>query len=202
MPRHARRVRPSVTAALVVLLGLAVGGCAGASIPLVSFDPSSACTTDGRMPGAYPELEALLPAEYQGAAPVSVDSGRSCTAEALGSLAADGVHELRFAGTTWDLGGTSGLTVAVFQADGLTPDAMIGFYRAGAAANDKTEKLQTSDATVAGKPARRLDVLQSDGSGHTIVAWAADEPGLVHVLLASDLGDARVLQALEEFGAR
>jgi hypothetical protein len=202
MPRHAHLRRRGLGALLVAALALGLAACSGASIPFVSFDPSSPCTTDGRMPGAYPDLEALLPADYQGAAPVNVDSGRSCTADALGTLTGDGVRQLRFAGATWDLGGPAALTVAVFQADRLTPSAMIDFYAAGAQANSKTEKLQTSDATVAGQPARRLDVLQSDGTGQTIVAWPTDEPGLVHVLLASDVGDAKVLAALDELGSR
>jgi hypothetical protein len=112
-----------------------------------------------------------------------------------------GIHELRYAGATWDLNGAAGLTVAVFTADGLTPGAMIDFYAAGAKGNSKVEKAQLSDVTVAGQPARRLDVLQSDGTGQTIVTWPSNQAGLVHVLLASDLGDAKVLAALETFGA-
>ena len=36
---------------------------------VASFDPSSPCPTDGRFPGAYPELEALLPGDLDGAPP-------------------------------------------------------------------------------------------------------------------------------------
>ncbi len=185
----------------MVLVAAVVAGC-GSSIPVVSFDPATPCTTDGRQPGAYPELEALLPGEYEGQAPVNVDSGRSCTATALGNLADEGIRELRFAGATWSLGGATALTLAVFQASGLTPAAMIGFYGAGAVANSRTDKLQTSDATVGGRHASRLDVLQSDGTGQTIVAWGGAASNQVFVLLASDLGDANVRKALEAFGSR
>jgi len=184
--------------ATVLVLATAVGAC-GSAIPVVSFDPASPCTTDGRQPGAYPDLEGVLPVVYDGRAPDSVDSGRSCTPAALGSLAARGVEEVRFAGSTWGLGGTTGLTVATFEAEGLDPSAMIEFYAAGARANRKTEKMQVSDTTAGGRPAERLDVLQSDGAYQTVVAWPSGAEGRVMVLLAADLGDAKVAAALEEF---
>jgi hypothetical protein len=180
-----------------ILLVTVVAAC-GSAIPVVSFDPASPCTTDGRQPGAYPDLEGVLPATYDGRAPDSVDSGRSCTPTALGSLVARGVKELRFAGSTWGLGGTTGLTVATFEAEGLDPASMIEFYAAGAKANRKTEKMQVSDATAGGRPARRLDVLQSDGAYQTVVAWPSGDDGRVMVLLAADLGDTKVAAALEE----
>jgi hypothetical protein len=197
MPRH---VTLSAVAALALVTLLAA--CGGARIPVVSFDPASPCTTDGRQPGAYPDLEALLPTSYQGKPPDNVDSGRNCTPVALGSLADDGITGVRFAGATWDLSGTSGLTVAVFEARGLDAAEMLGFYRDGAAANSKTEKLATAELTVAGRPAHRLDVLQSDGTGQTVVTWPGTEPGRVNVLLAADLGDTKVLEALATFGDR
>jgi hypothetical protein len=191
--------RSALFGALIVL-AIVTAGC-GSSIPVVSFDPATPCTTDGRQPGAYPELEALLPTTYEGNAPGNVDSGRSCTAAALGNLADAGIEGVKFAGATWSLGGTTALTVAVFQADGLTPAEMIEFYRAGAIANSKTERLLTSEATVGDHRAPRLDVLQSDGTGQTIVAWPASGAGRVYVLLAADLGDARVLKALATFAS-
>jgi len=193
------RLPAAVTALLLAIL---VAACGGSTTPVVTFDPSSPCTTDGQQPGAYPELEAALPAAYDSQPPMHVDSGRSCTSDALGTLAAHGVKELRFAGATWGLGGTSGLTMAAFEADGLDPAAMIEFYEAGARVNRKTEKLQSSDTTAGGRPARRLDVLQSDGAYQTVVAWPGAVPGRVMVLLAADLGDAKVAAAVESFAAR
>jgi len=192
------RVTRSPAAALLLAAAALLAGCGGSAIPVVSFDPVAACTTDGRMPGAYPELEVLLPSAYQGSAPINVDSGRNCTPEALGTLADAGLSEVRFAGATWDLGGSAALTRALFEADGLTPSAMIDFYKAGALTNRKTERLADAATTVDGRAGRRLDVLQADGTAQTIVAWPAAEPGRVNVLLASDVGDTRVLEALEE----
>jgi hypothetical protein len=183
-------------AAVVVVVALLLAACGGSS-PNTSFDPASACTTNGRMPGAYPDLEALLPRTYEGASPATVDSGRNCTKDALGPLADAGIDGVRFAGATWPLGGTTGLTVAVFEADGLDPAKVRDFYLSGARATSHTDELTTSDATVGGQPAKRLDVLQTDGTGQTVVAWPGDAPGRVMVLLASDLGDARVLEALD-----
>lgn len=190
-----------VTAILLILLVLATAACSRA-IPVASFDPASACTTDGRFAGAYPDLEALLPTSYDGKAPDNVDSGRNCTEGALGILRTDGVDGVRFAGATWGLGGTTGLTVAVFEGDGLDAEALLRFYEDGARKARRTEKLQTTDTTVGDAPARRLDVLGSDGTGQTVVTWPAAEPGRVWVLLAADLGDAKVAAYLDELGSR
>ena len=190
--------RSSALFVLALAALVAVAGC-GSSARLVSFDPSSACTTDGRQPGAYPDLEALLPTSFEGKPPATVDSGRNCTDGALGSLAAAGIHGVRFAGATWPLGSSQALTLALFEGDGLTPRAMIDFYEQGATSNSKTEKLQSSDVTAGTKAARRLDVLQSDGTAQSIVAWPGAKDGQVVVLLAADLGDTRVTEAVQSF---
>src|SRR4051794_27240056 len=103
-PFPARSVVPRLIAgAGALVLALALASCASTVTPVASFDPSSACTADGRMPGAYPDLEALLPRTYAGNAPATVDSGRSCTKEALATLADAGIDGVRFAGATWPL---------------------------------------------------------------------------------------------------
>lgn len=190
-----------VTAFLLALLALASVACSRET-PVASFDPASACTTDGRFAGAYPDLEAVLPPTYDGKAPDNVDSGRNCTPGSLGIMATEGVAGVRFAGATWGLGGTTGLTVAVFEGDGLDADTLLRFYEDGARKARRTEKLQVTDTTVGDAAARRLDVLGSDGSGQTIVTWPADEPGRVWALLAADLGDANVTAYLDELGSR
>ena len=195
-----RRAPASLVWVLVAVVTTIVAGCASA-IPVVSFDPASACTTDGRQPGAYPDLEALLPTAYEGRAPDNVDSGRSCTPGALGALVEAGIDGVRFAGATWGLGGSGGLTVAAFEGRGLEPRAMLDFYAQSAGTDRHTEKLSTSDVTVGGKAGRRLDVLATNGAGHTVVTWPAERPDTVFVLLASDLGDAAVLAALDAFAA-
>jgi len=179
---------------LLLLAGLSVVACAGpaASPP---FDPSSPCTTDGRMTGAYPELEALLPASLDGAGPTSVDSGRSCTAEALGRLYERGVRQVRFAGATWDLGGERGVTYAVFEGAGLDAASMIEFYEAGARATGRAEALEVRPFEVAGVAGTRLDTIHRS-VGQTIVAWPSGEAGRVNVILVSDTGETELTRIL------
>ena len=88
----------------------------------------------------------------------------------------------------------------MFEGDGLDAANLLTFYEDGARTARRTEKLQVSDTTVGGAAAKRLDVLGSDGTGQTIVTWPADVPGRVNVLLAADLGDARVADALDALG--
>jgi hypothetical protein len=198
-PRAAARRLPAIVIGVVAMLFVAA---CGAATPIASFDPASACTTDGRFAGAYPDLEATLPDAYEGAAPATVDSGRNCTPAALGILADSVSDGVRFAGATWGLGGTTGLTLAVFEGEGLDAANLLTFYEDGARKARRTEKLQVSDTTVAGTAAKRLDVLGSDGTAQTIVTWPAAEAGRVNVLLAADLGDAKVAEALETFATR
>ena len=73
--------------------------------PPPSFDPTGPCTADGSAPGAYPDLEARVPTTYRDAAPETLDSGRNCSAESLGSLADAGFDEVRFAGGDLELRG-------------------------------------------------------------------------------------------------
>ncbi len=193
--------RPRLLATAALALDV-LAACGGPSAPVVSFDPTGACTTDGQQPGAYPELEALLPTAYEGQASTRVDSGRTCTPEALGTLASAGITELRFAGATWEAGGTKGWTLAAFTADRLTPAVMRDFYESGARSARRAEKVAVSDSTVGGTPAKRLDVLMSDGTGQTVVAWQPAADGPVWVLLAADVGDTKVASLLEAFGSR
>jgi len=189
----------------LLVLALVLGACQAstpAGSPAASLAPTGSCTADAQRPGTYPDLEALLPGPYQGAQPQSLDSGRTCTPAGLGTLAGHGIADVRFAGETWGFGGTTGMTLAVFDAAGLDPARMLEFYQSGAATASHTDKLQSSDTTVGGKPAKRLDVLSTDGTGQTIVTWPGATPGQVWVLLSADIGDARTAAALEAFGSR
>ena len=106
--------------ALVLAVHVLVAGCtatAGAS-----FDPTGACSTDGKVAGAYPDLEALVPKAYRGAPPETLDSGRNCTPSGLGPLASLGIQEVRFAGGTWTFGAERALVLAVFRTSGLDAD--------------------------------------------------------------------------------
>jgi hypothetical protein len=195
-------VRRRLAAALLVpVLALSLGACAASDPFERSFDPAAPCPAEGQQAGAYPDLEALLPTEYEGRPADSVDSGRICSEEALGTLAGEGIDEVRFAGATWKTGGTSGLTLAVFSGTDLDAARMFDFYAVPAEAARRTEKLQRSETQVGSRPAKRLDVLGSDGTGQTVVTWQEADDGPVRVLLAADLGDAKVAELLERLGA-
>jgi hypothetical protein len=195
MPPTARQVgRLLAFAAIVVVLG----ACSG-SAP--SFDPASPCTTDGKAPGAYPELEARLPATYRDGPPTTVDSGRNCSAEALGPLTELGYAEVRFAGATWTFGAERALVLAVFTAPGLEVADMAEFYEESASTTPRMELLDEAAPTIAGRQGWRLDARRVDRL-QTIVAWPAADPDVINVVISNDLPDARIDEAIEAFGDR
>jgi hypothetical protein len=172
-----------------------MGACASPE----PFDPSGACTVDGAAPGAYPELEALVPSTYEGRAPDTLDSGRNCTSENLGSLLEAGIDEVRYAGGAWDFGGNRAAALVVFQAPGLTRDLIADFYTESARAASRTEITGESSPTLAGQPTRRLD--STTGSRiQTIVVWPGDRPDTVHVVITNDLPDPKIEAAVAAFG--
>ncbi len=169
--------RPAV---LLILLATLAFGCGR---PDPSFDPTGPCDLDGRVAGAYPVLEALIPAEIEGQPPTWIDSGRSCSDAALGTLADRGIDDLRFAGGLWETGERSGYTLAVFTAPGLTDELLFEFYEAGANAARKTETITTRiDDADDGRAVYMLDTLNGK-SFQSIYLRAADQPDLVRVVL-------------------
>lgn len=169
-----------------------LAGCGG---PSATFDPVGECVADGRAPGAYPELEARVPRDLDGRAPTTVDSGRSCTDRALGTLQSRGVEEVRFAGATWDEGDGAATAIAILgrPASDATggpgawaslPVAWVEeFYLAGARASSKTSNLETSRPTLdAAGEVWRLDVL-NDLSQQAVVVRPLGE--LVQVVIVA-----------------
>lgn len=164
-----------------MVLILVLAACSGA--PAASFDPTAPCGTDGRTPGAYPDLEARLPTKFEGTAPDAVDSGRHCSETALGSLIAHGVSNVQYAGAVWDLGGGTGVSSAIFRlpAADLPADWISEFYDIGARTAKRTENIETSSPTLTGAgQVYRLDTL-NELSLQTVLVWQ-DGP-LVRVVL-------------------
>jgi hypothetical protein len=179
-------VRPTSRLIAAFAVALVLAGCTGGGPP-PSFDPSGPCTGDGQRSGAYPQLERLIPAAFEGIAPVRIDSGRNCTERNLGTLASHGIREVRFAGGLWETGERSGFTMAVLTARGLTAEWMADFYEAGARAGRKTEDVRRSIFDLDGRNAWMISTL-NDESYQTIVVWDADLPGMVRaVLVGSDV---------------
>jgi len=184
---------------LAVALAVVLAACSGGTPP--SFDPTGPCTTDGRTPGAYPDLEALVPKTYRGQPPQTLDSGRNCTVTNLGALASLGISEVRFAGGTWTFGGERAVVLAVFRAKGLDAEALAAFYTQSAMAAARTQVNAQTAPAIAGRPGRRLDTTTS-GRTQTVVVWPAVATDLVNVIISNDLPDARIQDAIDAFGGQ
>jgi hypothetical protein len=176
-----------VGARLRFIAVLAASAVLAACGPAASFSPTADCVADGRAPGAYPELEALLPRTLGDRPPTSVDSGRSCSDRALGTLLGEGVRELRFAGATWDEGDGAATSIAVLatapNTASLEPAWVEDFYEAGARASSKTSNTTISRPSMgAAGTVWRLDTL-NDLSQQTVVVRALGD--VVQVVLVA-----------------
>lgn len=185
---------------LAVAMAAVLVACSGGPPP-ASFDPTGPCTTDGRAPGSYPDLEALVPKAYRGEAPLTLDSGRNCTPTNLGALAAQGISEVKFAGSTWTFGAERALALVVFRAPGLTTDDMFAFYGRSATDAARTTVDAQSEPVIAGRPGRRLDTETSERT-QTVVIWPAVAKDTVNVVITNDLPDARIQDAIDAFGGQ
>jgi hypothetical protein len=180
--RHVPGLSIAVAFVLVASLGVTACGTAGAS-----FDPNGPCVADGRAAGAYPELEARVPKAIGDRHATTVDSGRNCSDGALGALISHGVHDLRFAGATWDEGSGNGESIAVLalpNAQPLPAPWAEELYETGARTAKRTEHIDTSRPTYPGIGAvYRLDTL-NDLSYQSVVVWP-DGP-IVHVVIVAN----------------
>jgi hypothetical protein len=190
---------PTVLRIGIIVLAVLLAGCGGTAP--ASFDPTGACTADGRAAGAYPDLEALIPTSYQGVAPETLDSGRNCTPGNLGSLASAGISELRYAGGTWTFGAERAAVLAVFRSAGLTADALATFYAQSAQTAARTTVTGSTTPMIAGRPGHRLDTTTGERI-QTVVVWPAAERDMVNVVITNDLPDARIQDAIDAFGGR
>jgi hypothetical protein len=159
-----------------IALALATAAC-GTFDP--SFPATSTCPNEAQAPGTFPDLEALLPRGMIERSPDELDSGWHCAAEALGTYAAHGVRELRFAGATWDYSDGDATVAAVFTtAPGeppLQPAWVEEFYQLGALSGRRIENVETSRPSLGDAgPVWRLDAL-NDLSLQTIVVWPAGQ---------------------------
>jgi hypothetical protein len=188
------------------------GGCGSAS-PYSTFDPKVPCVTDGRFPGAYPDLEARVPNRFAGRGPDTLDSGRNCTAAELGTLAGHGIREVRFAGGTWDLSNDSGVTLAVFTGDGLTAEWLGEWYESSARSARSTQQITPSRPTIGGRQAYRLDTVNgqsdqivitwdappTDSSGNSPGAASSSATGAAFVVIAADVPESSIQDAITAF---
>ncbi len=195
-PQSVRR-HPFALAALALAVAVVSTACASPE----PFDPTGPCTSDGSAPGAYPELEDRIPASYEDRGPDTLDSGRNCTAENLGSLADSGLTEIRFAGGAWDFGGNRAAALVVFSAPGLTAAEIADFYATSARSANRTQVTGESTATLAGEVVRRLDSTTGERI-QTVIVWPAADPDLVNVVITNDLPDPKIEAAVAAFAGR
>ena len=189
---------PRSLLAVVAAVMFLSAACAPAA-PAVSFDPTGACTSDGSAPGAYPDLEALVPTTFRDERPGTLDSGRHCSGPALGSLASAGIAEIQFAGATWSFGAERAAVLAVFTAPGLTADALATFYSESARAANRTQVLNVTSPSIAGRAGHRLDTKTGERL-QTVVVWPSAEVDRVNVVITNDLPDPRIEEAIAAFG--
>ena len=196
---YAWAVSSPTRAALLLALAMTTAACAAS--PPASFDTSAPCTQDGQAPGAYPDLEAMVPATFEDGPPQTLDSGRKCTTEGLGSLAAAGFDEVHFAGGTWGFGGIRAAALAVFTAPGLSADQMADFYGKSATEANRTRITAVSTPTLAGRPGHRIDSVTGERQ-QTVMIWPAAQPDVVNIVITNDLPDPKIEAAVEAFGGR
>jgi hypothetical protein len=172
-----------------------------------TFDPAAPCSADAKLPGAYPSLEAIIPRTFEGRPPDRLDSGRNCTPQSLGTLAAAGHRELQFAGGLWEVANRSGVTLAVLSAPGLTAAQVADFYESGARAARNTENVKRTPGTFGGATGWQIEALNGE-SFQSIAVWQGTQPGTVRVVLVgSDVRETnhisehqkRVMSAIDAF---
>lgn len=191
-------MHPRLVAVMALVLAAVLAAC---SAPATSFDPTGPCQGDGSAPGSYPDLEARIPTTYENREPDTLDSGRNCTPANLGSLAAAGFDEIRFAGGTWSFGGNRAAALVVFSAPGLTAQAIADFYRESAQAANRTQITDASTPIMAGESVFRLDSKTGERI-QTVVTWPAADPDVVNVVITNDLPDPKIEAAIAAFGGR
>jgi len=190
--------RPAIALTLALGAGLLLAACAPAIGP--SFDPASACdpTAEEQMKGAYPDLEARIPTTIDGRKADSRDSGRFCSTDALGSMVAAGVTEIRFGGGTWRVADQAGIQLAAFEGAGLTPAGLAEANRLAAEAAERTEAVKTTTLTIAGRPAWRIDLVNGS-SRQAVVVWGSADGAAVQVVVATAVDEAQLQAAIAAY---
>src|SRR5215210_146965 len=158
------------TFAVLLALAVAVAGCAGA--PGTSSAPAACADTRGA--GLDAELEALLPREIDGRTPETVDSGRFCSSEALGSLIPAGIPALRFAGATWPED-DRGVSLVLYCAPNLDLDRMADAFASGAGVARRITNVTARETTFAGSRAIRVDAVATDRELNVLL-WSPRPP--------------------------
>ena len=154
----------------------------------------------GRRAGrwCHPDLEKRIPTSFEGRAPDTLDSGRHCDPDSLGSLAKAGFDEVRFAGGTWDFGGERAAALVVFEAPGLTANQIADFYGTSAQGANRTTITGVSTPEISGRSGYRLNTMTGDRV-QTVVVWPSATSDVVNVVITNDLPDPKIQSAIDAF---
>ncbi|RLT24779.1 MAG: hypothetical protein DWI45_02385 [Chloroflexi bacterium] len=191
-------MRTIYTALLAAMVALSALGCSTA--PPDGSLPCDASIDVQRAIGFDASLEALLPLAGWGSTPAVVDSARECSEKRLGPLWGAGIRELRSAGAQFDTGDQTGYTLVIYRADGLTLASLSAAFEAGASVGRKTQDIRITAPQLRGRPSFRMVLLNGD---HRQVITLFQAPGEAEVrgVLASDISDAAISDAVERYAA-
>jgi hypothetical protein len=182
--------------ARLLLVWLSLAACAA---PATTLDPGAPCggREELRSAGLEPDLEALLPTDLGGRAPDARSSGRYCSRAQLGSLRETGLRELRFAGATW-ADARGGRSLTIYQAPGLTLDGLADAFAGGAGSARRVTNVRAAESSIGGRRAIRIDA-QADERRQVVWLWEDPRPETVRVILASDVTEEALEEAVTAF---
>ena len=140
------------------------------------------------MAGAYPELEAAIPTTLDGDRRHQPGIGPLLLGGDARQARRGGRSPRPTSGRRPGIaGGGKAISLVMFEAAGLTDQAVYESYLAGAQANTKIHDLTTTEPTIGGAPGHRLDFLNGDSSFQRILVWpgrpagpGAGDPGRRH----------------------
>ncbi len=202
IPTRIARRSSALPAILIVTTALLVAGCRIGGGATASFDPATPCNGAAQqgMIGAYPDLEARVPAKLGGVDPSGHESGRFCSKESLGTVWDAGIHEVQYGGAVFALGQKNGgVQAAVWRAPGLTAQRVADEYRAGAAADSKVAIVAANNLDVNGRPGFRMDIVNGE-SREAIVVWPSADGAVVQLVIAADVDESVVQEAIAALG--
>jgi hypothetical protein len=183
----------------IVLLGVAAGMLSTACAGTPASSSAGACA-DLQTPGVFPELERLVPRSVGDTAVTRLESGRSCSDQALGSLAGAGIHELRFAGAVvrFSLDDSTGVTVSVYRAPGLTIDLLADVFANGAGTSRSVSGVHAARSVIGGRAGVRIDAIAA-GQDETVFVWPSAEPETFDAVIAIGAREGEIVTAVQAF---
>ena len=104
------------------------------------------------------------------------------------------------AGAQFDTGDQTGYTLVVYRADGLTLTALSAAFEAGASVGRKTQDIRITEPLLRGRPSFHMVLLNGDHR-QVVTLFQVSGEAEVRGILASDISDAAIQEALERYAA-